>query len=131
MIAIDGRERRSAKRGGHDMIHLVAATEHATGTVLGQVNLLAKTNEVRPAVPPAGAAHRTPIRQGKCRDRGRPSHADVTTQLICGTYQDHYVITEQGNQPGLYAQVENNPWDQVQPEISRKTPAMVDSCTGS
>lgn len=36
---------------GKDKVHFLAATEHTTGTVLGQVNILAKTNEERREVP--------------------------------------------------------------------------------
>lgn len=51
VIAIDGKELRSAKRGGHDRVHLMSALDHDTGAVLAQIDVHAKTNEVRREVP--------------------------------------------------------------------------------
>jgi predicted transposase YbfD/YdcC len=113
VIAIDGKELRSAKRGGHDRVHLLAALDHDTGTVLGQVNVLAKTNEITqlPILLEQLEEHR-PL-------KGRIVTVDAlhtqtkTATLSCGTYQAHYVMTIKGNQPGLYTQAESHPWDQV------------------
>ena len=44
VIAIDGKEVREAKNGGGDRAHLMAAKDHATGTVLRQVSIGVKTN---------------------------------------------------------------------------------------
>ena len=45
VIAIDGKTMRGARRGG-DAPHLVAALEHATGAVLGQLATATKSNEI-------------------------------------------------------------------------------------
>lgn len=49
VIAIDGKTVRGARTGNAAAPHLVAAFDHATGTVLGQVAVAAKSNEI-PAV---------------------------------------------------------------------------------
>jgi len=49
VIAIDGKTVRGARTAGTVAPHLVAAFDHATGTVLGQVAVAAKSNEI-PAV---------------------------------------------------------------------------------
>ena len=46
VVVIGGKERHSAMRKGRDRAHLLAVTDQATGTVLGQVKGLAKTNEI-------------------------------------------------------------------------------------
>ncbi len=49
VIALDGKTIRGARRGGQPAPHLVFAFDHATGTVLGQVAVALKSNEI-PAV---------------------------------------------------------------------------------
>lgn len=111
VIAIDGKELRCAKCDGHDMVHLLAATDHTTGTVLGQVNVLARTNEITQL--PLLLEHFNDHRSLK----GRIVTVDAlhiqtkTAQLICGTFQTHYVMTIKGNPPGLYSQAQGHPWD--------------------
>ncbi|MDQ0094662.1 putative transposase YbfD/YdcC [Paeniglutamicibacter psychrophenolicus] len=46
IIAIRVLEVRGAKNGGADRVHLMAALDHDTGTVLGQVDVGVKTNEI-------------------------------------------------------------------------------------
>ena len=46
VIAVDGKAVRGARTPEADAPHLVAALDHATGTVLGQVQVDAKTNEI-------------------------------------------------------------------------------------
>ena len=49
VIAIDGKTIRGARRRDQGAPHLVAALDHASGTVLGQLAVAAKSNEI-PAV---------------------------------------------------------------------------------
>lgn len=113
VIAIDGKELRSAKRDGHDRVHLMAATDHETGAVLGQIDVHAKTNEI-----PRLAALLEEL-DGHRPLAGRILTIDAlhtqrrTAQLICETYKAHYLMTIKGNQPGLYEQAEALPWDRV------------------
>lgn len=101
VIAIDGEEPRSAIRGSHDRFLLLAATDHTSGTVLGRVNVPAKTNEIT----------QLPVRLEQLAQHQSLNGMIVT--LICGTYQAHYVLTVRGNQSGLCAQAEIHPWNLV------------------
>jgi len=49
VIAIDGKTVRGARGRGRDAPHLVATLDQSSGTVLGQVAVAAKSNEI-PAV---------------------------------------------------------------------------------
>lgn len=49
VIAIDGKTVRGARTGGSTAPHLIAALDHATGVVVGQHQVAAKSNEI-PAV---------------------------------------------------------------------------------
>ncbi len=81
VVAVDGKAVRSAKRKGGKAPHLVAALAHGTGTVLGQVAVEDKSNEI-PAVREllrafadlAGAVFTT---DALCRHRHNASYADL------------------------------------------------------
>lgn len=45
-IALDGKEVRGDMNGCGTRVHLVAATDHETGAVLGQVSVAEKSNEI-------------------------------------------------------------------------------------
>ncbi|AIY00834.1 hypothetical protein ART_1235 [Arthrobacter sp. PAMC 25486] len=45
-IALDGKEVRGAKNGGGTRVRLMAAIDHGTGAVLGQVSVAEKSNEI-------------------------------------------------------------------------------------
>jgi len=49
VVAIDGKTVRGARRAGGSAPHLVAALDHASGTVLGQLAVAAESNDI-PAV---------------------------------------------------------------------------------
>lgn len=113
VIAIDGKELRSAKRGGHDRVHLMAALDHDTGAVLAQIDVHAKTNEIPrlPALLEELNAHRS--LKGRIFTIDALHTQTKTAQLICDTHQAHYLMTIKGNQPGLHSQAESHPWDQI------------------
>ncbi|MDQ6755086.1 MAG: ISAs1 family transposase [Actinomycetota bacterium] len=46
VVAVDGKEARGAKNGGGTRVFLMAALDHATGTVIGQESIGEKTNEI-------------------------------------------------------------------------------------
>ncbi|WP_431711852.1 ISAs1 family transposase [Glutamicibacter uratoxydans] len=112
-ISIDGKELRSAKHGVNQRVHLLSACTHDTGTILGQVDVNAKTNEIS----------RLPELLEDLSEQydltGRTITLDAlhtqrdTAKLITHTYQAHYVFTLKGNQPTLHAQVKDLPWKQV------------------
>ena len=48
VISLDGKTIRGARRRDRDAPHLVAALDHGTGTVLGQLAVAVKSNESLP-----------------------------------------------------------------------------------
>ncbi len=111
VIALDGKTVRGARcRGGVQVVtpHLVAAFDHATGTVLGQVAVAAKSNEI-PAV-------RTLL--GSFDLAGVVVTVDAmhtqtdTAEAITAAGGD-YVFTVKSNQPRLYAACKKVPWAKV------------------
>ena len=74
VIAIDGKTVRGARSSNAAVRapHLVAAFDHATGTVLGQLAVAAKSNEI-----PAVRTLLGRVRPGRCRGhRRRDAHPD-------------------------------------------------------
>ncbi len=108
LIAVDGKTLRGAPHAGQDVPHLLAALDHTHGGVLGQVEVGTKTNEIplfttlldridiSGAVVTADALHAQ-------RDHARYLHGRGA----------HYLITVKGNQPSLFTQLKNQPWQQV------------------
>ena len=50
-LAVDGKSARGARRADGRAVHLVAAVDHATGVIHGQVAVDAKSNEITAFVP--------------------------------------------------------------------------------
>jgi predicted transposase YbfD/YdcC len=111
VIALDGKTVRGARGRGRVQgvaPHLVAAFDHTAGTVLGQVAVAAKSNEI-PAV-------RTLL---GCLDLAcavvtvDAMHTQTdTARTITGAGGD-YVFTVKANQPRLYAALKKVPWAKV------------------
>lgn len=106
-VAIDGKTVRGSAGNGAEARHLLAAIDHHTAVVLGQVDVAAKTNEIpmfsqlmdridnlSGAVVTADALH---------AHRG---HADY----LVLKRDAHYLLTVKGNQPSLHAQLKALPW---------------------
>jgi predicted transposase YbfD/YdcC len=111
VIAIDGKSLRGA--GGADGVlpHLVAALDHTTGTVLGQLATAVKSNEI-PTV-------RTLLKALDLRSGGGAvvtidalHTQDDTAQAILDAGGD-YVLTVKGNRPKLHAALKALPWKDV------------------
>ncbi|WP_427128838.1 ISAs1 family transposase [Pseudarthrobacter sp. S9] len=109
VIAVDGKEVRGAKNGGGSRVHLMAAVDHATGTVLGQVDVGVKTNEI--------TLFTTLLDKFTDLD-GMVVTADAMhTQRSHATYLHgrgaHYVLCVKGNQRSLQRQLKALPWKDV------------------
>jgi len=111
VIAIDGKTVRGARTrtaGGMTAPHLVAAFDHATGTVLGQVAVAAKSNEI-PAVRDLLA----------CFDLTGAvvtvdaMHTQVETAHAITAAGGDYVFTVKKNQPTVHRTCHNLPWNDV------------------
>ena len=111
VIALDGKTVRGARRRGdaHDSApHLVAAFDHTAGTVLGQLAISAKSNEI-PAV-------RTLL--GSFDLTGAvvtldAMHTQTDTAKLITTAGADYVLTVKSNQPRLHRACKKLPWAKV------------------
>ncbi|MFI7068504.1 ISAs1 family transposase [Kribbella sp. NPDC050124] len=114
VIAIDGKTVRGARTrdAGGDTIsaapHLVAAFDHGSGAVLGQLAVTAKSNEI-PAVRTLLAGFDL---EGVTVTVDAMHTQTDTAQLIVETGGD-YVFTVKQNQPTLYAACKALPWRDV------------------
>ena len=116
IIAVDGKTMRGA-RTAHGVPHLVAAFDHASGAVLGQLAVTTKSNEIPAlrdlldgmditgAVISADAMHCQRETARHITDRG-----------------GHYLLTVKANQPTLRAACKDLPW--------RDVPAVTTTDTG-
>lgn len=111
VIAIDGKTLRGARSQHTTAPHLVAALDHAAGTVLGQLAVPAKTNEV-PAVRDLLAGF-DPADLHGCVITVDAMHTQTdTAQAILDAGAD-YVFTVKKNQPKLLAKLKALPWTDV------------------
>ena len=113
VIAVDGKTVRGAKNKAGKAPHLVAALAHGTGTVLGQVAVDERTNEI-PAVRDLLKAFASLAGSVITIDALHTQHD--TAQVILGRGAD-YVMTVKGNMPTLYRQLKKLPWARI-PSVS-------------
>jgi predicted transposase YbfD/YdcC len=134
-IAIDGKTVRGAVRPDGTQPHLLAAYDVTAGTVLGQADVEAKTNEITCFVPLLHAILSSP----RAGSAGRPDHDDggrageegegegegeelvIVTADALHTQAGHveamnelgvgWILDLKDNQPGLYALADAHPWD--------------------
>jgi len=112
VIAIDGKTVRGARTpectGKPTAPHLVAAFDHDSGAVLGQLAVSAKSNEI-PAVRTLLASYDL---AGVVVTVDAMHTQTDTAQLIVEAGGD-YVFTVKGNQPTLHAACKALPWREV------------------
>ncbi|MCI1748414.1 MAG: ISAs1 family transposase [Acidipropionibacterium sp.] len=110
VIAVDGKTLRGSRSATEKARHLVAALDHASGTVVAQQAVEAKSNEI-PALPDlitalgeraAGAVITA--------DALHTQTATATAILAAGA---DYVFTVKANQPGLHKRLKSLPWSRV------------------
>ena len=107
VIAIDGKTMRGARRDG-DAPHLVAALEHASGAVLGQLATATKSNEI-PAL-------RDLLDTMDITDAvitADAMHCQRETAKHITDAGGHYLLTVMGNQRKLRDKLKALPWKQV------------------
>jgi predicted transposase YbfD/YdcC len=109
VIAVDGKAVRGAKSKDGKAPHLVAALAHSIGTVLGQVAVEAKSNEI-PAVRELLRAFASLAGAVVTIDALHTQHD--TAQVILSRQAD-YLMTVKGNMPTLYRQLKKLPWSAV------------------
>jgi predicted transposase YbfD/YdcC len=108
VIAIDGKTVRGARTADNAAPHLVAALDHAAGTVLGQLAVDAKSNEI-PSVRELLA----------CFDLAGVTvtvdamHTQTDTAKVVTDAGGDYVFTVKDNTPTLRAKIKTLPWADV------------------
>ena len=108
VIAIDGKSLRGAGGAQGVLPHLVAALDHATGTVLAQLATLAKSNEI----PTVRTLLKTLDLTAAVATVDAMHTQDDTAQTILDGGGD-YVMTVKANRPKLLAILRAMPWKQV------------------
>lgn len=109
-VAVDGKTARGARRRDGTRVHLVAALDHASGTVLGQVEVASKGSEI--------TAFKTVLDRVDLRGcvvTADALHTQVAHAHYLHRHGGHYVLTVKGNQPTLRARCAGLPWSQVAP----------------
>jgi predicted transposase YbfD/YdcC len=106
---VDGKERKLAKAGGKNKVHLLAAVAHHTGVVIGQdrVAKAGKANEIthfKPLLEPL------PLTGVLITADAMQTQREHARWLVDGK-DAHYLLPVLGNQPGLSARLDALPWD--------------------
>ena len=108
VIAIDGKTIRGARTPDATAPHLVAAYDHTCGTVLGQLAVAAKSNEI-----PAVRTLLATFDLAGVVVTVDAMHTQTDTAQLSVEAGGDYVFTVKGNQPKLYAACKALPWSQV------------------
>ena len=111
VIAIDGKTVRGARSATTTAPHLVAALDHASGVVLGQHAVAAKSNEI-PAVRDLLAGF-DPADLHGCVITIDAMHTQVDTAEAILTAGADYVFTVKANRPALLKALKALPWSKV------------------
>lgn len=118
VIAVDGKTVRGARTSTTTAPHLIAALDHATGVVVGQRAVDAKSNEI-PAVRDLLASFDAADLHGCLITLDAMHTQDDTAAAILAAGAD-YVFTVKANRPTLLAALKKLPWAQV-PRRSQTT----------
>ncbi|WP_345718722.1 ISAs1 family transposase [Kineosporia mesophila] len=113
VIAIDGKALRGARTATQAAPHLVAALDHATGVIVGQLATAAKSNEI----PAVRDLLKTFDLTGVVVTVDAMHTQTDTVEAIVGDGGD-YVFTVKANQPTLYAACKSLPWRMIRRYIS-------------
>lgn len=107
-FALDGKSARGARRADGRAVHLVAAVDHATGVVQGQVAVDAKSNEITAVVPLLEPLDLTGVVVTADAMHTQDAHAKYLHRRGA-----HYVLIAKLNRPTLASQLAALPWKDV------------------
>ncbi|ESZ99616.1 transposase, partial [Frankia sp. CcI6] len=107
-LAVDGKTLRGSRTPDSPGRHLLAALDHTSGVVLGQVAVDAKSNEI-PALPVLLAD----LDLTDVIVTADALHTQRQTASWLVSRHAHYILTVKANQPALYAQLAALPWRRV------------------
>jgi predicted transposase YbfD/YdcC len=110
-LAVDGKTVRGTRHAAADgqAVHLLAVADQQAGTVLAQVSVDGKTNEITcfaPLLEPLDLAGSVITADAMHTQR---EHAE----FLVTSKHAHYILVAKKNQPALYAQLKNLPWRQI------------------
>ena len=109
VLAVDGKTVRGARAGDGTAPHLLACLDHGSGTVLAQLEVGAKTNEITRFAGLLGqAGDLTGVLVTADALHAQREHATWLAERGA-----HYLVTVKGNQPGLLRQLRALPWKDV------------------
>lgn len=111
VLAVDGKTVRGARPRGGTAPHLMACLDHAAGTVLAQIAVDGKTNEITML---AGLLDQIPDLKDVLITMDA-LHAQREHAAYLHKRGAHYLVTVKGNQPGLLARLRRLPWKDVPP----------------
>ncbi len=108
VIAVDGKTLRGARDAAGHLTHLLAALDHGSGVVLGQVEVGAKTNEI-----PLITDLLAPLDLTDAVVTADALHCQrATAEYIVGR-GGHYVFTVKNNQKVLRDLLKSLPWNAI------------------
>jgi len=113
VIGVDGKVLRGARLPDGGQVHLLSAYDTSTGVVLAQVQVAAKSNEI-PAFAPL--LDRVVAQLGSLDGAvivADALHAQTDHAEQVAARGGHLMVTVKGNQPSLFTQLKNLPWEQV------------------
>lgn len=105
-LAVDGKTVRGTCDPQGQGVHLMAALDHATGAVLGQVDVDGKTNEITRFQP---LCDRIDLAGAVVTADAMHTQRDHAEYLVADRDAD-YVLLVKNNQPGLHAPLAALPW---------------------
>jgi len=108
VIALDGKSLRGARDGAGNLTHLLSALCQQTGTVLGQLPVGAKTNEI-----PVLAKLLDTMDITGAVITADALHTQRGTADYIASRGAHYILTVKNNQRNLRKQLKALPWKQV------------------
>ena len=117
VLAVDGKTLRGSRRTDTDGVtrpgrHLLAAIDHHTRAVLGQVDVDGKTNEITAFAPLLDALTSTDLTGVVLTVDALHTQREHVEQLH--RRGAHWVLSVKGNQPRLRRQLATLPWREVQ-----------------
>ncbi|WP_443669985.1 ISAs1 family transposase [Kineosporia corallincola] len=112
VIAIDGKSVRGARTQDAAAPHLVAAFDQGSGTVLGQIAVAAKSNEIPAAQDLLAILEKTQMLAGAVITLDALHTQTETAQAITAAGAD-YVLTVKANQKSLYLDCKRLPWKHI------------------
>jgi len=107
-LAVDGKSARGARRDDGRAVHLVAAVNHATGVVHGQVAVDAKSNEITAFEPLLDPIDLKDVVLTADAMHTQDAHAKYLHRRGA-----HYVLIAKANRPTLARELASLPWKDV------------------